>query len=82
MRDVTIKLKLKLLDQDGFNTDWVQEGIQDCLMEAEGEEITEFKVIPESFYMSGLGESFSTEHEDAWWEDGVKTITPYGKNKK
>jgi hypothetical protein len=51
-------------------------------MEAEGEEITEFKVIPESFYMSGLGESFSTEHEDAWWEDGVKTITPYGKNKK
>lgn len=82
MKIVNLKLQLELLDEDDFNTNWIKEAIEDSLMEADGERIIEFKVIPESFYLSGLGGSFSTEYDESDDAEWVKTITPYGKNKK
>ena len=85
MRTVTIKLNIELMDEDDFNTDWIKEAIEDSLMEADGERIIEFKVIPESFYTDTLvvsANSFSTEYDESDDAEWVKTITPYGKNKK
>lgn len=85
MRTVNLKLQLELLDEDDFNTDWIKEAIEDSLQEAEGERITKFKVIPQASYMDTLVvsmNSFSTEYDESDDIEGVKTITPYGKNKK
>ena len=82
MKTVNLKLKLELLDEDDFNTNWIKEAIEDSLMEADGERIIEFKVIPESFYTDTLvvsANSFSTEYDESDDIEGVKTITPYGK---
>ena len=85
MKIVNLKLQLELLDEDDFNTDWIKEAIEDSLQEAEGERITKFKVIPQASYMDTLVvsmNSFSTEYDESDDIEGVKTITPYGKNKK
>ena len=43
MRQVDVRIQLELLDEDGFNADWIEETIQDCLMEADGERIIKFE---------------------------------------
>ena len=43
MRQVDVRIQLELLDEDGFNADWIEEAIQDCLMEADGERIIKFE---------------------------------------
>ena len=75
MKTVNLKIQLEVADNE-TKVDWVQEAIQECLVEEEGEKINIFSIIPEPPEFTI--ELHPIEHDESDDIEDVKTITPYG----
>jgi hypothetical protein len=77
MRNVTIRLRLELIDEDNFNTDWIEDIIQEHLVDNE-------RVI--DFVMEDIKSIYThhpTQHDESDDIEAGKTatITPHGTSK-
>ena len=76
MREVSIRLKVELIDEDPFNAEWIEQAVEDNLFLDQGEKVSEFTVEQPSIPIIA---THPTEHDesDEIELDKTYTITPH-----
>ena len=74
MREVSIRIKLELIDEDPFSAEWIEEAVEDFLFLDQGEKVSQFTVEQPSIPIISVHPTRFDESDDI---EAVK-ITPYG----
>ena len=81
MREVSIRLKVELIDEDPFNAEWIEQAVEDNLFLDQGEKVSQFIVEQPSIPIVA---THPTEYDESDELEADKTVTitpnsPYSK---
>ena len=78
MREVSIRLKVELIDEDPFDAEWIEQAVEDNLFLDQGEKVSQFIVEQPSIPIIA---THPTEHDESDELEAAKTVTisPYSK---
>ena len=83
MREVSIRLKVELIDEDPFDAEWIEQAVEDNLFLDQGEKVSEFIVEQPSIPIIDNHPMTVSQymHDESDELEAAKTVTisPYSK---